>query len=141
MIVLDASAVLELLLSTPAGAAVAERVSSPEESLHAPHLLSIEVTQVLRRYARAGLLDAGQADTALQDLTELDIRRWDHEPFLERVWELRDNLTAYDAVYVALAETLGAPVLTFDRRLADAPRHDATVELAGKLEPDVGRET
>jgi predicted nucleic acid-binding protein len=129
MIVLDASAVLELLLATPAGGRVAERVADPGESLHSPHLLAVEVAQVLRRYVRTGAVDGTRAEGALVDLDELDVARYDHEPLLPRMWELRANLTAYDATYVALAEVLTAPLLTLDERLAAAPGHRATIEL------------
>jgi predicted nucleic acid-binding protein len=129
VIVLDASAVVELLLNTPRGARVRERVADPAESLHAPHLLTVEVAQVLRRYVAARAVAPELAAAALDDLAELDIARYSHEPFLARVWELRENLTAYDAVYLVLAEVLRAPLLTFDRRLADAPGHRARVEV------------
>lgn len=129
MIVLDASAVIELLLNTERGMLVGERVADPRESLHAPHLISVEVTQVLRRYVAAGSVGADTAQEALADLSALDIARYAHEPFLERIWELRDNLTAYDAAYVALAEVLDSPLLTLDAKLAAAPGHAAAVEL------------
>lgn len=108
---------------------MADRVADPRESLHAPHLLSVEVTQVLRRYVRTGVVDRTLAEGALIDLDELDVARYDHEPLLPRMWELRDDVTAYDAAYIALAEALAAPLLTLDERLADAPGHRATVEL------------
>jgi predicted nucleic acid-binding protein len=129
VIVLDASAALELLLATPDGARVAERVADPLESLHSPHLLAVEVAQVLRRYVRTGVLDGSRAERALVDLDDLDVARYDHEPLLPRMWELRDDLTAYDATYVALAEVLAAPLLTLDERMADSPGHRATIEL------------
>lgn len=129
MIVLDASAVLELLLNTDDGALVRDRIVEPTETLHAPHLLSVEVAQVLRRYVATRSIPAEIGATALEDLDELDIVRYAHEPFLGRVWELRDNVTAYDAVYLALAEVLDAPLLTFDAALARAPGHRASVEL------------
>lgn len=129
MIVLDASAVLELLLRTTGGVAVSERIASPNESLHTPHLLDLEVLQVLRRYGASGALSADRAQLALEDLAALDLERYPHEPLLGRVWQLRDNLTAYDAAYVALAEALAAPLLTFDVRLARAPGHRARIEL------------
>lgn len=132
MIVLDASAVLELLLGTTGGDLVAERVADPGESLHAPHLLAVEVAQVLRRYVRTGVVDRTRAEGALVDLDELDVARYEHEPLLPRMWELRDNITAYDAAYVALAEVLAAPLLTLDERLADSPGHRATIELVGR---------
>lgn len=129
MIVLDASAVIELLLNTELGAVVSARITPLDESLHAPHVLSIEVTQVMRRYVRAGAVRHDVARAGLDDLADLDIARYDHEPLLDRVWELRENLTAYDAAYVALAEVLGAPLLTLDSRLAAAPGHSATIDL------------
>ena len=128
MIVIDASAALELLLNTDGGERVRDRIASPSESLHSPHLLAVEVAQVLRRYVATRSISVDIAAAALEDLAALDIARYAHEPFLSRVWELRDNVTAYDAVYLALAEVLDAPLLTFDRRLATAPGHEASVE-------------
>jgi predicted nucleic acid-binding protein len=84
---------------------------------------------VVRRYAAAGEVDAERGREALADLADFPLRRYPHDFLLTRVWELRNNLTAYDAVYVALAEALGAPLLTRDRRLAAAPGHHAQVEL------------
>jgi predicted nucleic acid-binding protein len=119
--VLDASALVELILSTPAGQLVRERIADPAEALHVPHLADIEVTQALRRYVRAHAIDAGTAAAALDDYRALDLQRHAHEPLLERVWELRDNLSAYDAVYIALAEVMDTTVLTMDARLLRAP--------------------
>ena len=121
MSVLDASAVVELLLGTERGRAVADRVADPRLSLDAPHLLDVEVAQALRRLVSGGELDAEAAAAALDDLVSLDIDRHSHEWLLGRVWILRENLTAYDAVYVALAEALDTTLLTCDRRLARAP--------------------
>ena len=129
MIVLDASAVIELLLNTTAGSHVRSRISNPAESLHAPHLLSVEVAQVFRRYAATGAITLDIAEAAIADLAALDIEHYAHEPFLGRVWELRDNVTAHDAVYLALAEVLAAPLLTLDAKLAASPGHHASVEL------------
>jgi predicted nucleic acid-binding protein len=112
MIVLDASALVELLLGTSLGRIIAERIALPEPGLHAPHLADVEVTQALRRYVLEGELDAGSAASAIDDLRALDVERHSHEPLLDRVWALRANLTAYDAVYVALAEALGTTLLT-----------------------------
>lgn len=129
MIVVDASALLEVLLNTSAGSGIAGRLFADGETLHAPHLLDLEIAQVLRRYARVGGLDATRGSQALDDLADLPLARYPHEPFLARIWELRDNLTAYDAAYVALAEALGAPLVTRDAALA-APRvHRARVEV------------
>jgi len=133
LIVLDASAVLELLLNTKAGALVSDRISDPDESLHAPHLLSVEVAQVLRRYAATGSIAADIVPEALADLAALDIERYPHEPLLGRVWQLRDNVTAYDAVYLALAEVLACPLVTFDGRLGAAPGHRASIEILTAL--------
>ena len=129
MIVVDASAILEILLNTPTGSNVAARLSAPRETLHAPHLLDVEVTQVLRRYALAGNLDESRGDQALVDLGSLPIERYPHGELLERIWQLRDSLTAYDAAYVVLAEALEAPVVTCDARLSRAHGHEARIEL------------
>ena len=129
MIVVDASALLELLLGTPAAENVAVRLFGAPESLHAPHLLDVEVAQVVRRYAAAGEIDAQRGREALADLADFPLRRYPHGFLLPRAWDLRDNLTAYDAVYIALAEALDAPLVTRDRRLATAPGHQARVEL------------
>jgi predicted nucleic acid-binding protein len=131
VIVLDASALVELILDTPTGHAVAGRIADPSEGLHVPHLADIEVAQALRRYVREGEIDVDTAETALDDLRALDLQRHAHEPLLERVWELRKNLTAYDAVYVALAEVLDGVVLTCDRRLSQAPGMTRRVTLVG----------
>ena len=129
MIVVDASAVLETLLRTPNAQAVERRLFDPSQTLHAPHLLDVEIAQVLRRYAGNGEIDGERGRAALADLADLPLHRYPHDFLLPRVWELRENLTAYDAVYVALAEALDAPLLTCDRRLATAPGHQARVEL------------
>jgi predicted nucleic acid-binding protein len=118
LIVLDASALLELLLGTSAGKQLAGRLDSPSESLHVPHVADLEILNALRRLLRAGRIDARRAEGALRHLAELDLDRHPHELLLQRVWALRDNLSAYDAIYVALAEALGCPLLTRDARLA-----------------------
>lgn len=125
----DASAALETLLQTEASASVARRLFDPAESLHAPHLIDVEVAQVLRRYAAAGAIDPERCRAALSDWSDFPVNRYPHDFLLPRIWELRHNLTAYDAVYVALAEAFDAPLLTRDRRLATAAGHHALVEL------------
>ena len=125
----DASAMLEVLLNTPAGERIAERLFRRGETLHAPHLLDLEVAQVLRRYTVSGDLESQRGKQALEDLVDLPLSRYPHDVFLSRIWELRDNLTAYDAAYVALAEVLEAPIVTRDRALASPRIHRATVEL------------
>ena len=127
MIVIDASAVIELLLNTPVAPRVAERAFAPAETLHAPHLIDLEVAQVLRRYAAAGELDPLRGAEALEDLADLAILRYPHDIFLSRIWELRHNATAYDAAYIALAEALGAPLLTCDGAIGSMPGHRARV--------------
>ena len=129
MIVVDASAVLEVLLNTSDGTAIAARLFTAGETLHAPHLLDLEVTQVLRRYARSGELTAQRGVQALEDLVDLPLARYPHEFLLARIWELRDNVTAYDAAYLALAEALAAPLVTRDAALASSRAHRARVEL------------
>lgn len=129
MIVLDASALLEVLLNRPAAESILDRISGEDETLHAPHLLDVEVLQVLRRYSQSGDLDPERGDEAVNDLMDFPIVRYAHEPLLARAWELRHTMTAYDAVYVALAEALDADLITRDRRLASAKGHSATVSL------------
>jgi predicted nucleic acid-binding protein len=128
MIVLDASVVVDLLLGTPSGKEIADRIADPDQTLHAPELLDLEVARVLRRYEAARTLSAERGRAALHDLLDLDVERYGHGPLLPRIWELRPNLTAYDAAYVALAEALGAVLLTRDARIAAAPGHRARVE-------------
>ena len=129
MIVVDASAVLEVVLNTSGGPAIAARFFGAGETLHAPHLVDLEVVQVLRRYARSGELNVERGAQALEDLVDLPLVRYPHEPFLARIWELRDSVTAYDAAYLALAEALEAPLVTRDRALASSRAHRARVEL------------
>jgi predicted nucleic acid-binding protein len=129
VIVVDASALLEVLLNTPAAARVADRLFGPEETLHVPHLIDLEVAQVLRRFAASGVVTADRGAQALQDLTDFPLIRYPHDLLLPRISELRHNLTAYDAAYVALAEALEAPLVTRDAALARTRGHAATVEL------------
>lgn len=127
MIVLDASAAIEWLFQSPAGRKIDRRMFIPSESLHAPHLIDVEVAQVLRRYVRDKTITAQRGQEALEDLRDLPLSRYPHDFLIPRIWELRATLTAYDAVYVALAELLGAPLLTCDGKIASAPSHDAKV--------------
>jgi predicted nucleic acid-binding protein len=130
MIVVDSSALLEVLLRTPEAEAVEARLFEKRQTLHAPHLLDVEVTQVLRRYAMAGDIDGNRGSEALADLADFPIRRYPHDFLLKRVWALRSNFTACDAVYVALAEALNARLLTRDRRLATEVGRRVDIELA-----------
>lgn len=129
MIVLDASAAIELVLQTPRAERLAARALDPAERIHAPHLIDVEVAQVLRRLVHAKELTAARAGLALADLAELVIERHPHRPFLGRIWNLRTSLSAYDAAYVALSEALSAPMLTCDERLARAHGHSARIEF------------
>lgn len=129
MIVADASAILELLLRTPAGEAVEGRLFRPNETVHAPALIDLEVAQVLRRYVARGDVSEPRARASLQLLVAFPMERYTHEPLVQRIWALRENLTAYDAAYVALAEGLRAPLLTCDAKLAAAPGIRTAVEV------------
>jgi predicted nucleic acid-binding protein len=129
VIVLDASAVIELLMRTAAGNRVETRIYSNAEKLHAPHLIDIEVAQVIRRFEGRREVAPDRGALMLQYFCELLIIRHNHSVLLERIWYLRHNLTAYDATYVALAETLDAPLLTCDRKIAKATNHRAKIEL------------
>lgn len=126
---LDASAALEVLLRTKKGDAAVAMLFARGETLHAPHLIDVEIAQVLRRYVRTSQIAAPRSVEALSDWAAFRIARYPHDWMLDRVWSLRDNLTAYDATYVALAEALGAPLVTGDARLALAPGHRANVQV------------
>lgn len=126
MIVADASVVLELLLAGGEADGMADLLLG-EEAVAAPHLLDLEVAQVLRRWSLRGALDHERAAQALDDLLALPIARQPHDLVVERVWELRENLTAYDAAYLALAELLDARLVTLDRGLAAVARRTVQV--------------
>ena len=132
MIVVDASAVVDLLLPTDDSGTIAARLFESGDSLAAPHLIDVETAHALRRRAHFGEIDDRDGRKAIDDIAGLPIRRYPHEILLPRIWDLRHNLTAYDAAYIALAEVLNAPLVTRDRRLAGAAGHDAEIEL---LEP------
>ena len=129
MIVLDASAAVEWLLRTDAGLKVEARLLVAPTTLHAPHLIDLEVAQALRRLVAIGDVDAETARDALADLSNLALHRHAHGVLLARVWELRAGLTSYDAAYVALAEALGAPIVTCDRKTVSAGGHRARIEV------------
>ena len=129
MIVVDASVILDLILAQSAAEAIGRRLFAPTETLHAPELLALEVLQVLRRHWRAGSLSASRGEIAVADLDDLPVIRHPHGELVERIWQLRADVTAYDAAYLALAEALDAPLVTQDARLARAAGHTARVEL------------
>ena len=129
MIVVDASAAVDYLLAAGAFERIAARFAAPAESLHAPHLLDVEVAHAVRGLAMTREISAARADDALEDFAALRVRRYPHTWLLPRIWELRSNLSAFDAAYVALAEALGAVLVTADGALARAPGHAARIEV------------
>ena len=126
---IDASALLEVLLATEVGERVSARVYRDGETLHAPQLLDLEIVHVLRRGCLIGKLQPSRAAEALADLSDLRLVRYPHQPYIPRIWQLRHSLTAYDAAYVALAEALDAPLITRDGRLASSHGHRANIEV------------
>ncbi len=124
MIVVDASVIIEASLGR--GMAARRLVN---EVLAAPQLLDVEVVHGVRRLTQRGDIGIEHAERALAELALLDIGRFGHEPLVARVWELRHQVSAYDAFYVALAEDLGVPLLTLDGRLSRAHGLTTTVEL------------
>ena len=128
MIVVDASALLEFLLQTSLGARVEARLFRDGDEFHSPHLMDVEVTQGLRRLVRSGEVSATRAAEAIEDLGDLDLHRHSHLALLTRAWQLRQNVTAYDAMYVALAEALDATMITCDSPLAKSPGHRVRIE-------------
>ncbi|MGH8829057.1 MAG: type II toxin-antitoxin system VapC family toxin [Jiangellaceae bacterium] len=129
MMVLDASAVVALLLRSDAGNRVAERLGDTTDVVHVPHLMLVEVSQVLRRLVQAAVITPDRGKRTITYLRDIDAVRHAHERLLPRMWELRENLTACDATYVALAESLDAPLVTLDAKIAGAPGHNARVEV------------
>ena len=129
MIVLDASAAVDWLLQTSSGRRIEKRIYARGETLHAPQLLDLEVTQVLRRLTQRGVVSGTRADEAVRDLLDLRVTRYPHLVLLPRIWQLRHNFSAYDAAYIVLSEKLDAPLITRDGRLASASGHGAAIEL------------
>lgn len=128
MIVVDTSAVLAALAGRPSPVGLRERLAE-DGDLHAPHLIDVEVIHALRRLVRTRHLTEDRAVDIRTDLGDLAIRRYPHQPLADRMWELRHNLSAYDATFVALSEVLGVPLVTCDGRLATSPGHQAEIEL------------
>lgn len=131
MIVVDASALLELLLGGPRARELGGLLLAQGTPLAAPQLIELEVAQVMRRLASRGRLDPERAERAFDDLAAMPLARYDHAPLLPRIWALRENLTAYDAAYLALAEALDAPLVTCDAALRAAPGRMAEVIVVG----------
>ncbi len=126
MIVVDASAIVDYVTHRSRPDLARRMVDAV---LHAPHLVDVEVAHALRGVAARGELSSDRVSDALRDAAEMRIKHYPHRPLLVRAWQLRDNLSIYDAVYVALAELLEAPLVTCDARLAAASGHDAEIEL------------
>jgi predicted nucleic acid-binding protein len=129
VIVVDASALLEFLLQTPLGSRIETRLFRDDTEFHVPHVVDVEVVQALRRLVRMGEVSSRRAHEAIADLIDLDLHRHPHLDLLGRAWKLRDNFSAYDAMYVALAEAIGASLVTCDGPLAAAPGHTAQIEV------------
>ena len=127
MIVLDASVVVEVLTNRALADTIREAMAGSDDEFIAPYLIDIEVVHVVRRLAAAGQIERVRARRILAELADLPIARFEHVPLLRRIWELRHNLSAYDATYVALAEATSATLFTMDRKLAEG--HRARVEI------------
>lgn len=130
MIVVDTSAVLDALVASPRHEELAKRLAG-EDDLHAPHLIDVEFLHVVRRLVIVGELSVERAADARLDFADLTMMRYPHHPLADRMWQLRHNLTAYDAAFIALSEALDAPLVTTDARLAAGPGHNARIELYG----------
>ncbi len=129
MIVADASALFEVLIRSPFAKAIETRLFGTGDTLHAPHLLDVEVAQVVRRFVAIGDISDSRGRAALTDLADFPLRRYPHRFLIPRIWALRHNFSAYDAAYVALAEALGAVLVTRDKRLAAGAGHFARIEV------------
>ena len=128
MIVVDTSAVIAALIGRPPDKRLLDRLAV-DGDLHAPHLLDVELLHALRRLVKGGRLSEDRAADARGDFADLTVVRYGHAPLADRSWELRNNLTAYDATFVALAEALNVPLVTCDARLTGAPGSSAVTEL------------
>ena len=136
MIVLDASGGVDFLLRLEPGyTGIRNRLLEVQGNVHVPHLFDLEVVHVFRRYERLGLMPASRLESAFRKLQSLQLVRYPHNVFLEQVWRLRANVTAYDAAYIALAEALGAPLITTDRPLSRATGLRVKIEVYGAAEP------
>jgi predicted nucleic acid-binding protein len=131
VLVVDASALVAYLTTGEHAEAVRVHLLAPYEALWAPHLVDAEVGHVLRRGVLAGELSASAARGALEDLADLPLRRASHRGLLSRAWALRENLSFYDGLYVALAERLSAKLLTLDGGIAGAPGVKASILHVG----------
>lgn len=131
MLVVDTSAVVDALLARHPAPGLIELLAD-DGDLHAPHLIDIEMLHALRRLNALGELSDERAADARVDFRELALVRYPHHALSDRIWELRHNLTAYDAAFVTLAESLAVPLVTCDGHLGTAPGHGARVEVFGR---------
>ena len=125
---IDSSALVEWLLRTPTGFRVAHRVLASSDALHAPELIFAEVPSAFKRMIVLRKTTVDAAEEGLRDLANLRLKTHPHLSLVRRVWDLRDSVSAYDAMYIALAERLDAPLLTCDRKLAATHGHQVHVE-------------
>jgi predicted nucleic acid-binding protein len=130
VLVVDTSAVLQALVAREPASGLLGRLAS-DGDLHAPHLIDVEILHALRRLTARGELSEERAADARADFGGLALVRYPHFQLSDRIWELRHNLTAYPAAFVALAESLEVPLVTCDARLVTAPHLAAQVELFG----------
>lgn len=131
VLVVDASCLSEVVISGDNADTVRRRLNDEDDELAAPHVIDVEVLGVVRREYRRGRLDRTAANQAVEDLRDWPGERFGHRLLLSRAWELRDNVRGWDAMYVALAEALGATLVTIDRRLAGAPGPACQIEVLG----------
>ena len=127
MIVVDTSAVVDLLLEAPPNTSLIGRLGKVTE-MHVPHLVDVEFLSVVRRLEGRGLLTVEQAELSMRKLSQLPLHRYPHGSLSNRVWHLRHSLTAYDGQYVALAEILGLPLVTCDIKMSNTHGHHAVIE-------------
>jgi len=128
VIVVDTSAVVTALAGRSPSQGLIERLSG-DPDLHAPHVIDVEILHALRRLVARGRLSEERAADVRLDFGDLTIMRYPHHPLADRIWELRNNVTAHDAAFVALSETLDVPLITCDARLASAGEHSSDIEL------------
>jgi predicted nucleic acid-binding protein len=128
LIVADTSAILAVLSADPPDPKLRQRLAD-DGDLHVPHLLDVEFLHALRRLVASGALTEERATAVRADFADLTLTRYPHHPLADRMWELRHNLSAYDATFITLSEALDVPLVTCDARMAEAPGHRALVEV------------